>query len=1285
MNVRFRFVLSSATAAFALGLVGCGSGGGDNTIYTPVTGYVSKAPVTGATCRLYNSANQVVATVATSTSGAIDFGKTPSSGALYAQCSGGSYKDEATGQTVTSTTLSSGTVLVAGTSAKIIITPLTQLAFTRAGGDPSKITAQAAIIAQAFGLSDVNILTTVPTDLNTSAASVDAAGRYGTILAAIAQLQKNQGQSLADLMTTLGNAISTNSSGAGAMNAATSSLVQQAAANLTDSRYNSNPAVQTNAANTSANVASQMQGSADSTPFANSMVLLAPSNANVTMPLWGQTYTLTAAGGNLGSASLAATGMSCGSPSINTGGTTLTAQCTMPVNGSQVSASVQVNKANVQGLTPSASYYLSNGTASCQAGTPIVASITPTSLAYAAQGQTITVNGCNLGTSTAATLDGVSATPNTGASADQLAYSFNVTNTRNSANAGTFAIGSVNQAITYTVPSVTLTAASPSSLIQGAPGSSNWTLTGTGLYTGIKISLDGSTCSKSGTANALATTLTGVDCSNVTTSPSGTSSALSAAVTSGTAPSISISLGVAPTPTLAFSGNPTSLQLGADPITVAATSASSGAVSYSGSNGNVATVSSTGTVTPVSEGSVTITATQAAVQGQYAAASVSYTLTITARSVSVLTFATPTIVSAVLGDADVTNSIGSSTCNGIAYNANIAYSSGDTTKAALGQTVAAQAMGQFVLKAAGSPVITATASAQGTCAAASQSYTLNIGKATPSVAFNNPTTTATIGGTAPTNTATVSAPTNKGSGTLPSTANLALSYTSSNTSVATVSGTGLVTLVGGGTATITASLTGDANYLGTSDNAAIKASYTLTVNKATPTLTAGNATLSLSTTSTAATANAATLTGVRGVTAPSGSVTYSSDKTSVATVDSTGKVTPVSAGTATITASYAGDSNYTAATSVTTTVTVTSAPAFTYKLPDTGITASQCYTTAGANTLGDCTSAGATGISTTQDGMVGLDVSSTDNTDGKLGFSYSKVGDYATTECVKDNLTGLVWEGKPASGTTRGNPALDPNAKYTNYDSTSNSFTETTNAQGIVNAVNATGLCGFKDWRLPTTLELQTIVDYSPLASAGKIDANWFPNTMVSAYWTSSPNVANSTAAWTNSFSTGGSSGSTARSALTYVRLVRSASITPVPSYTISTDGQEVTDNVTGLIWRRCPEGMSWSNNTCTGTAQYYTHEQALTQAQSQATASNKAWRLPNVKELSSISQPGVKVGPSIDTGVFLSGSTTLFWTSSPLITSNATSTSNATRVDFSDGAVGNNSRSSTIHVRLVR
>ena len=155
-------------------------------------------------------------------------------------------------------------------------------------------------------------------------------------------------------------------------------------------------------------------------------------------------------------------------------------------------------------------------------------------------------------------------------------------------------------------------------------------------------------------------------------------------------------------------------------------------------------------------------------------------------------------------------------------------------------------------------------------------------------------------------------------------------------------------------------------------------------------------------------------------------------------------------------------------------------------------------------------------------------------------------GFYDRTECVKDNSTGLVWEGKTASPATS---RLGTDT-YTNYDDansaqkpsggtyvnpTQTEIDASTNSIGYKNSVNTSALCGYTDWRLPTKDELFGIV-----ASSGspRIDTTWFPNTQASYYWSSSPSVGYSYYAWYVYFDTG-VPGSFGRYFSSYVRLVR--------------------------------------------------------------------------------------------------------------------------------------------------
>ena len=134
--------------------------------------------------------------------------------------------------------------------------------------------------------------------------------------------------------------------------------------------------------------------------------------------------------------------------------------------------------------------------------------------------------------------------------------------------------------------------------------------------------------------------------------------------------------------------------------------------------------------------------------------------------------------------------------------------------------------------------------------------------------------------------------------------------------------------------------------------------------------------------------------------------------------------------------------------------------------------------------------------------------------------------------------------------------------------------------------------------------------------------------------------------------------------------------------FSISDDGQEVTDQASGLVWRRCAEGMNWSGATCAGSALEFTHENALIRARTEAAASGKAWRLPNVKELSSLVDRS-RFNPSIDVAAFPATPPTFFWSSSPY----AGSSDVAWSVSFSDGSVRSDFgfRVFSFAVRLVR
>lgn len=88
--------------------------------------------------------------------------------------------------------------------------------------------------------------------------------------------------------------------------------------------------------------------------------------------------------------------------------------------------------------------------------------------------------------------------------------------------------------------------------------------------------------------------------------------------------------------------------------------------------------------------------------------------------------------------------------------------------------------------------------------------------------------------------------------------------------------------------------------------------------------------------------------------------------------------------------------------------------------------------------------------------------------------------------------------------------------------------------------------------------------------------------------------------------------------------------------------GAEVMDTRTDLVWARCSVGQSWNGAACIGSINRMSHEQALVHAKGQT-----GWRLPDVKELSSLVDKGCKK-PSIDTTAFPSTPDTWYWTTTP-------------------------------------
>jgi hypothetical protein len=95
-----------------------------------------------------------------------------------------------------------------------------------------------------------------------------------------------------------------------------------------------------------------------------------------------------------------------------------------------------------------------------------------------------------------------------------------------------------------------------------------------------------------------------------------------------------------------------------------------------------------------------------------------------------------------------------------------------------------------------------------------------------------------------------------------------------------------------------------------------------------------------------------------------------------------------------------------------------------------------------------------------------------------------------TTDTVADAVTGLIWQ------------RVVPTTAMTLADANTYCWNLT--------------LAGSPDWRLPTLIEVESIVDYSTYNPS--INAAAFPSTPAIMFWSSSPFALNASNAWVVDF-----------------------------------------------------------------------------------------------------------------------------------------------------------------------
>jgi len=214
-------------------------------------------------------------------------------------------------------------------------------------------------------------------------------------------------------------------------------------------------------------------------------------------------------------------------------------------------------------------------------------------------------------------------------------------------------------------------------------------------------------------------------------------------------------------------------------------------------------------------------------------------------------------------------------------------------------------------------------------------------------------------------------------------------------------------------------------------------------------------------------------------------------------------------------------------------------------------------------------------------------------------------------------------------------------------------------------------LAGKSGWRLPSNQELFSILNHNNGKPA--IDTNVFTKSEAEYWWSADLRADDPSRAW--SVNAGGGTGPHPKRETInaggekryHARCVITSASTPVREpYTANGDGT-VTDNRTGLMWQQGePGAMTW--------------EKALEYSKGLSLAGHEDWRLPNIKELESLSNERM-VNPSIPKTHFPGAEEDVYWSSTTLVNH----PTRAWTVDFTFGIASYEDKTEKLLVRLVR
>lgn len=206
--------------------------------------------------------------------------------------------------------------------------------------------------------------------------------------------------------------------------------------------------------------------------------------------------------------------------------------------------------------------------------------------------------------------------------------------------------------------------------------------------------------------------------------------------------------------------------------------------------------------------------------------------------------------------------------------------------------------------------------------------------------------------------------------------------------------------------------------------------------------------------------------------------------------------------------------------------------------------------------------------------------------------------------CVQDASSGLTWQKLPGL---------------------SKAFADLST---YVADQNSAKTCGVTDWRLPSVNELLSLMNASvPTGNPPNADVTVSGDSMMNKFWTSEISATASADAWLVDTVNGATVDVAIKTTELSVRLVRGSASTP----TACTDDRFsapaagiVSDRVTKLMWKKCPEGFT--DSACTaGPALSYTDQTSISErvrvnnTNSVSGLGFSDWRVPTKNELASL------------------------------------------------------------------